>query len=181
MDTSAEDDCKLLDLLRGHDRQAYAQIFKKYWSKLYDFALIKTNEATTAEEIVQELFVTLWEKRESLRITNLRSYLFTAVRNRVIDHYRYTVHLPLDSIPEIAATDYPVFIGEMEAAIQQAIDQLPPKTRQIYILKRMEDKTTREISEQLGTPERTVEHHYSQAIRTLKALLAHLLSLLLVF
>ncbi len=132
-----------------------------------------------AEEIVQELFIHFWEKRRELRIGSLRSYLFVSVKNRIIDHYRQTTHARLDSVAELASTDYPMFLEELEAAIQNAVAQLPEKTQQIFRLRKFEDQTTREISERLAIPERTVEYHYTKARRTLKVLLAGFFSLLL--
>ena len=168
-------------LLNEQNNDAFAQIFQKYWQELYDFAFVKTQDADVSEEIVQELFVQLWEKRETLNIVNLRSYLFVSVKNRVIDHFRRTTHARLDSVADLAsATPYPLFLEELEAAISDALAQLPEKTQQIFRLKKFEDKTTREIAEQLAMPERTVEYHYTQATRTLKTLLNGFLSLCLV-
>jgi len=146
---------------------------------LYDFAYVKTQDADSSEEMVQELFVTLWEKRETLRIANLRSYLFVSVKNRVIDFYRRDIPAQLDAVPDLALpTEYPMFLEELEAALEEALAQLPEKTQQIFRLKKFEDKTTREIAERLAMPERTVEYHYTQAIRTLRASLSGFLTLL---
>ncbi len=126
------------------------------------------------------LFVKLWEKRLTLRIANLRRYLFASVKNRVIDYYRRDSLTPLDAIPDLASpAEYPMFLEELEAAIEEALMQMPEKTQQIFRLKKFEDCTTREVSEQLDMPERTVEYHYTQATRTLKTLLSGFLSLLL--
>ncbi|GHB54299.1 RNA polymerase sigma-70 factor [Persicitalea jodogahamensis] len=178
-ETHTDNDRELLSLLHQEDRQAFDLIFRKYWQELYDFAYIKTHDTDVAEEIVQELFVSFWEKRRTLQIGSLRSYLFVSVKNRVIDYYRRTTHDRLDTVTELASVDYPMFLDELEAAIQGAIAQLPEKTQKIFRMKKFEDKTTREISEYLAIPERTVEYHYTQATHTLKALLANFLSLLL--
>lgn len=169
----------MLSLISEQDNDAFARIFKKYWQELYDFAYIKTQDADVSEEIVQELFVNLWEKRQTLRVANLRSYLFVSVKNRVIDFYRRDIPAQLDAIPDLALpAEYPIFLEELEAAIEEALAQLPEKTQQIFRLKKFEDKTTREIAERLDMPERTVEYHYTQATRTLKSLLSGFLSLL---
>ncbi|WP_373512029.1 RNA polymerase sigma-70 factor [Persicitalea sp.] len=174
------DDAQLLTLLNEQNSDSFAQIFQKYWQELYDFAYLKTQDVDASEEIVQELFVQLWEKRKTLRIANLRSYLFVSVKNRVIDHYRQTTHARLDSIADLPSdTPYPLFLEELESAIGDALAQLPEKSQQIFRLKKFEDKTTREIAEMLAMPERTVEYHYTQAARTLKILLSGFLSLLI--
>ena len=133
-----------------------------------------------AAEIVQELFVHLWEKKEELTIRNLRSYLFMSVKNRIIDYYRRMTDARLDSIVDLATpTPYPLYLEELEAAIEEALAQLPEKSQQVFQLKQFENQTTREISQRLSMPERTVEYHYTQARRMLKTLLSNFFSLLI--
>jgi RNA polymerase sigma-70 factor (family 1) len=167
-------------LLKEQNSNAFDRIFRKYWQDLYDFTYVKTQDGDVAEEIVQELFVNLWEKREQLIIRNLRSYLFISVKNRIVDHYRRTADARLDSIAELATSaTYPLYLEELEAAFEKAIAQLPEKSQQIFNLKQFENKTTREISKRLSMPERTVEYHYTQATRTLRTLLGNFFSLLI--
>jgi RNA polymerase sigma-70 factor (family 1) len=166
-------------LLNEQHSTAIDRIFRKYWQELYDFAYIKTQDADVSEEIVQEVFIHLWEKRQELAIRNLRGYLFISVKNRIIDHFRQKTFARLDSIADIASTaSYPIYLEELEIAIEEAIAQLPENSRLVFNLKRFENQTTREISQRLSMPERTVEYHYTQAIRTLKALLGNFFSLL---
>jgi RNA polymerase sigma-70 factor (family 1) len=173
------DDSQLLDQLRSHDGVAFESLYSKYWKRLFDFARVKTRDTHVAEEIVQDLFVTLWEKRESLQVSNLQSYLFTAVRNKVIDYYKEKVFSELENLESVPAPDYPVFLDELEAAMQAAIFKLPEKTRQIFLLSRFENNTARQISMQLHIPERTVEYHITQALRALRIMLKeYMLSLL---
>lgn len=173
------DDNQLLEQLRSHDSLAFESLYGKYWKRLYDFAHIKTHNADVAEEIVQDLFVTVWEKRASLKINNLQSYLFTAVRNRVIDYYKEKIFSELEGIEKPSAPDYPLFLDELEAAMQSAVAQLPEKTKQIFVLNRFENKTARQISTLLHLPERTVEYHITQALRSLKVLLKEHIILIL--
>lgn len=165
------DDSRLLDQLRCHDSIAFESLYRKYWKRLYDFASAKTRDTNVAEEIVQDLFVNLWEKRESLQVVNLQSYLFTAVRNKVIDYYKEKIFSELENVETASVPDYPIFLDELEAAMQVAVAKLPEKTRQIFLLNRFESKTARQISMQLHIPERTVEYHITQALRALRILL----------
>jgi RNA polymerase sigma-70 factor (family 1) len=173
------DDPQLLDRLGCDDAQAFEEIYRRYWKRLHDFAYTKTRDADTAGEIVQDLFVNIWEKRSSLQVKNLQSYLFTAVRNRVIDHFKDKAFAALDDLDSPSEPDYPIFLDELEQAMQQAVGQLPEKTRRIFVLNRFEGNTVRQISSQLGMPERTVEYHITQALRTLKMLLKEFIFLLL--
>ena len=165
------DDSQLLDQVRSHNSIAFESLYEKYWKRLYDFAKAKTSDTYVAEEIVQDLFVTLWEKRESLQVANLQSYLFTAVRNKVIDYYKEKIFSELENIEPASAPDYPIFLDELEAAMQVAVSRLPEKTREIFLLNRFGSKTARQISVQLHIPERTVEYHITQALRALRVLL----------
>ncbi len=174
-------DSEILHGLKNHDEAVFEWLYRMYWQRLYDFAYVKTHDSNVSEEIVQELFVTLWEKRETLQILNFQSYLFTSVRNRVIDHYRQKVFDELESIEETAASDYPLFLEELEKALQEAVAQLPPKTQEIFRLNRFEGKTTRQISQQLHLSERAIEYHITQALRSLKTLLKDFLIVFMAF
>lgn len=173
------DDPQLLDRLGSDDPQAFEDIYRRYWQRLYDFACTKTRDTDTAEEIVQELFVTIWERRHSLQVKNLQSYLFTSVRNRIIDHFKDKAFAALDSVDPLSEPDYPLFLDELEQAMQQAVGQLPEKTRKIFVLSRFEGNTVRQIASLLGMPERTVEYHITQALRTLKTLLKEFIVVML--
>jgi len=175
------DEPQLLDRLGSDDPQAFEAIYKRYWKRLYDFAYTKTHDADTAAEVVQELFVALWERRRSLQISHLQSYLFTSVRNRVIDHFKDKAFTPLDSVDPLSEPDYPLFHDELEQAMQQAVEQLPEKTRKIFVLSRFEGNTVKQIASLLAMPERTVEYHITQAMRTLKTLLKDFIVLMLAF
>lgn len=172
-------DAEILRGLNNHDQAVFEWLYRMYWQRLYDFAYVKTHDSNISEEIVQELFITLWEKRETLQISNFQSYLFTSVRNRVIDFYRQKVFDELESIEDTVASDYPLFLEELEKALNDAISQLPPKTQEIFRLNRFEGQTTRQISEQLQLSERTIEYHITKALRTLKTLLKDFLSVIL--
>nr|WP_295929469.1 RNA polymerase sigma-70 factor [uncultured Dyadobacter sp.] len=174
------DDPQLLDRLGNDDPYAFEDIYRRYWKRLYDFAYAKTRDADTAGEIVQDLFVTLWEKRNSLQVKNLQGYLLTAVRNRVIDHYKSKAFATLDEIDSPSEPDYPLFLDELEQAMQLAIGQLPEKTRRIFVLNRFEGNTIRQISTELGVPERTVEYHITQALRALKTHLREFIFMVLI-
>ena len=173
------DDPQLLERLGSDDPQAFEDIYRRYWKQLYDFAHSKTRDADVSQEIIQELFVTLWEKRHSLQVKKLQSYLFTSVRNRIIDHFKDRAFAGLDTVDPLSEPEYPLFLDELEQAMQHAVGQLPEKTRKIFMLNRLEGNNVRQIASLLGMPERTVEYHITQAMRTLKTLLKEFIVLML--
>lgn len=165
-------------ILHKNDFEA---LYREYWQRLYDFALCKTHDKDVAEEIVQDLFVNIWEKRKELRVLNVQSYLFVSVRNKVINYYKQKVFADLDTANDTVAPDYPLFLEELEAALQSAMGQLPQKTHDIFLLNRFEGKSAREIAAKLHIPERTVEYHITQALRQLKVLLRNSTTFILTF
>ena len=161
------------------DEAAFERLYRMYWQRLYDFALCKVHDRDVAEEIIQDLFVTIWDKRDHFVVSNLKSYLFVSVRNRVIDYYKQRLFSDLESARDNAAPDYPLFLDELEARLHGAIDELPTKTREIFVLSKIEGKNAGEISKQLDLPLRTVEYHVTQAVRRLRTLLKNVATCLL--
>lgn len=153
------------------DEEAFEAIYREYWLRLYDFALAKVHDPDVAEEIVQDLFVNLWEKRKGLIVSNLSGYLFVAVRNRVMDYYKERLFSDLEAVDHVTAPDYPLFLDELENELEQAMGKLPGKTREIFMLSRLEGKSAGEISRKLNLPKRTVEYHITQALRQMKVFL----------
>jgi DNA-directed RNA polymerase specialized sigma24 family protein len=84
-------DERLVLLLLNEDQDAFAKIYEKYWKKLLGMAIYKTNDRVVAEEIVQELFVSLWEKRKSAVIHNLENYLFVSLKYLIIHHIKKVI------------------------------------------------------------------------------------------
>lgn len=152
------------------DESNFEAIYRENWRNLYDFIRMKIRDKDAAEEILQETFVNLWEKRDHLRIFNIRSYLYISVKNRIIDYFKQKLFADLSEVSDSPSPDYPYFLGELEELIKNAINDLPPKTREIFKLNRVEGRSVREISSLLNIPERTIEYHISQATKSLKTL-----------
>ena len=140
---------------------------------------------------MQDIFLRLWERRGSLRIDQVEAYLLTAIRYSIINHYKATLvqekyaGFAYTSFTEASfTTDEQLNLDELMNAVEQHLNDLPEKTSQIFRLNRLEYRSVKEISLQLNVPERTVEYHISQALRTLRHylrdyLLAGLLLILL--
>ncbi|GAB3882922.1 RNA polymerase sigma factor [Spirosoma agri] len=165
----------LVIYLRNGDQRAFREIYQRYWKKLYSIARHKVQDLASVEELVQDIFLRLWERRESLRIDRLDAYLTTAVRYAIINHYKATLVQEKYAGHAFAAyteasfiTDEQLDLDELINAVEQHLNELPEKTRQIFRLNRLECQTVKEISSQLNVPERTVEYHISQAIKTLR-------------
>lgn len=174
-DLSDFNESEVLYGLRNGSIEAFELIFKKYWERLYTEAMYKLKSHDEAEEIIQGIFVTLWEKRESLVINDLKSYLFVAVRNRVLNQIRskltrqqywdyYKAFIPQQK----DLTDDVVNYNGLTDALEDAINHLPQKSRDIFRLNRMEGKSVSEIADSLHLSEKAIEYHLTKSVKELK-------------
>lgn len=164
----------LIKLLLVGDGGAFEEIYRRYFNKLLRTAQFKIQSKEIAEELLQDLFISLWEKRDKIVIDNLEAYLNTSLKYLIINHIRRQILR--DRFIEYAANknepaetvDESIAFNELSIAIEKSIEKLPEKTRQIFTLNRLEYKSVKEISEQLSIPERTVEYHITQGLRTMR-------------
>lgn len=173
---SQENDLVLFDKVKSNDLPAYEIIFKKYIKELYRFAFSYVRDAQIAEEMAQEVFLYIWEKREQIEIqTTLKTYLYSAVKNKCLNYIK--LELPRQqSMGDISEVMLSVSTknkdeGENEQLkiyIQRAIDSLPKKCRQIFILSRNAGMTYEEIAEELDLSKKTVENQMGIALKKLR-------------
>lgn len=161
-------------LLFTGDAKAYEAIYRRYWRSLFSIATWKTNSQVAAEEMVQELFLRLWENRQKNLIENPEAYLKTALRYSVIGFIKAKLantQAELGEASEQAAdqlADTGVGLTELSAALENALNMLPQKTRLVFQMSRFEQRSTSEIASQLGLTDRAVEYHITQSLRLLR-------------
>ena len=169
-------DQKLATLLKQGDEYAYTEIFERYKVLLYKHAYRLLGDEDEANDIISDLFLVLWQKREILDLqVSLSSYLYGSIRNRVFDlmtHQKVIVRY-LDSIQEFVAqghyeTDERIRAKELAAIIEREIAALPPKMRQVFELSRKGDLSYKEIGEMLDITEGTVKQQVHNAVKTLR-------------
>ncbi len=164
-----------LTQLQAGDAEAFRALFVRYHPVLCRFAAGLLRDQAAAEEAVQELFLTLWEKRATLRIQgSVRYYLFTAARNRALNRVRAarrTLPLPPSAYEAPTADLDPsqlVGLDDLHAHLELAIRQLPSQAREAYRLRHTEQLAQREIAQQMNLSESTVEKHLARASRLLR-------------
>jgi RNA polymerase sigma-70 factor (family 1) len=167
------DENDLLNALRAGDEHAFSIIFKKYWQHLYRIAIVKVQSREVAEEIVQELLVTLWEKRNVLLINNLTHYLNASLKNRCIDHIRRNTTKEkywqyIKSYFPVMDVQDEVNAHELEEAIEKGMAGLPEKSRMIFTLNRVEGISNSEIAKRTNLSEKSVEYHITKSLKQLK-------------
>ncbi len=165
-----------IDALRQGDRQVFDALFRAYYEPLCNYACSMTDgDMDEAEDIVQERFFKLWEKRADFEISySVKSYLYKMVHNACLNRIRnektrtkYKVYNAgqIENNPVLHAEDG----FEVRGHIQKAIEKLPEQCRYVFELNRFEDLKYREIAEQLGISIKTVENHIGKALRLLRA------------
>ena len=169
-------DPEIYGRIKSGDRTAFEAFFKAHYSHLCAYAnkYVQNNDA--AEEIVQDLFVNFWQKKEELMITSsLPSYFFRAVHNSCLNYIKQrTVHRKHEEIilqetkdniyhEPFEPDDHP-----MEQTIRAAIDKLPPERRKIFIMNRFNELSYKEIAGKLGLSVKTVENQIGKALKFLR-------------
>ena len=175
-----------IDRLSKGEREAFEAVFRKYYGKVFNFisSIIKS---PYAEDISQDLFVRLWEKRESLAsVRSLDSYIYIMSRNAALDYVRK--HRSADLSGEIAEMESDFsqedmyFAAEKELAIRLAVAAMPDKRRRIFEMSRFEHLRNAEIAVRLKISPKTVEFHISRVLKVLRVRLKdYLLALLILF
>jgi RNA polymerase sigma-70 factor (family 1) len=165
-----------LDYLRRlnqGDERAFDALFRHYSALVYRFSYGYLKSRTDAEEIVQECFLKIWEKREQLRDdVPLKAYLFTTAHNAILNQLRRQQQR--NRFQTYSAGLAPGQVGneveftELESLYQAALEQLPPKRREIFILSRQQGLSYPEIAQQLNLSVKTVEAQMTQALKFLR-------------
>lgn len=177
VDYSALSDSELLILLLDSDHAAYEEIYNRYWILLYRHARKALQNAEAARDVVQDVFVMLWAKREELKInTSVPAFLYTVVRNKVLDIYKRNkvADNHLDSLKQFIdhgtnVTDHRVRERELTVIIEHEISLLPDRMREVFELKRKSNLSYKEIALQMGISELTVKTQMTKAIKVLRA------------
>lgn len=167
---------------------AYEQVFRLYYERLCNYANTLVRDMDEAEEVVQSMFLKLWEKREALDInSSLKSYLYRAVHNTCLNrvkHEQVKREYASQNAEQLQqnfsyASDLAIH-NELEGRIAEAIESLPEQCRAVFKLSRFEEFKYSEIAEHLGISVKTVENQMGKALRVLRTQLADYLAVLLV-
>lgn len=168
----------LLSALRQDNKEAFSLLFQKYYTDLVLFCGNFVRDKSSCEDIVQSIFLKLWNDRKSIRIeTSLKSYLLRAVRNSCFDEFRHLEIVrqyesdPDHSVLDSYDTENYILYSDLSAHLQQALDQLPAAYREAFEMNRFEGLKYREIAVRLNVSERTVEVRVGKALEMLRKLL----------
>jgi RNA polymerase sigma-70 factor (ECF subfamily) len=180
----------MIDKVKSNDEQAFELLFRKYYVHLCGFANKFISDTAEAEEIVQEVFLNIWRKRDQLKLNaEITPYLFRSVQNlcfnfvehkKVVDSYYAVITQVYQNSPEEFNTYDPVLYAELQQKIDEAVDSLPAECRKIFQMSRLERLKYTEIAERLGISMKTVETQMSRALTKLRAELKDFLTIVII-
>ena len=170
------EDKQILDLLKIGDEKAITMMYEKYAEKLYISAynMLKNKEAS--EDIIQEVFISIWNKKETLEVkTTLKSYLYACVAYKVYSHFRknkenFKVELleGFNTQVQYLNPETKLIQDEFINHINSIIDALPPRCKQVFQMSREEQLSHKEIALKLNISTKTIETHITKAIKALR-------------
>ncbi len=169
-------DAELIALLAKDDQAAFTEIYRRFWDKVFAVAFHRLNDQLEAEEVVQDVFFSLWKRRENLAIQySLNTYLSTAAKYQIISRQRKQYLQQQNSAATLQSNDSGVDSTQLwfsERELKQQLDyhieQLPEKCRIVFKMSREEFKSYAEIAAELGVSEKTVEAHITRALKILR-------------
>ncbi|MBO6524644.1 MAG: RNA polymerase sigma-70 factor [Balneolaceae bacterium] len=171
--TSEQDDPELLIAIKNGDHSAFKTFFEKHHSFLYHFLLKKGVSEQQAEDLVQQAFVMIWDKRDTIDETkSLRSYLFRIAYTRMLNVFRDTKKFDenADFTTEESGheTDQQVETQELGEAIEASISSMPEKRQAVFRLCFIQEFTYKEAAETLDVSVKTIENHMGLALKELR-------------
>ncbi len=190
------EDILLIQEIKIADKTAFKELYYKYFAALHTYAIKFVNSPEIAEEIVNDLFTAIWNKKLEIDITtSLKSYLYTAIRNRCISKLRQKkVHFQrIDNEDEYfdeSKIILPVsqenglsslIANEMEDKLMLAIDKLPNRCKEIFMMSRFKGLKQKEIAKEMNLSINTVEKQISRALQKLRDELKPYLPLIILF
>jgi len=168
---------EVLELLRESDRNAFNALFRQYSARLYYFAYGYLKSPEEAEEIVQDTFIRIWEKRESIDTAySFDGFIFTVAHNMILNRIRKIRNentckaiFAREAVSLQNATEQAVLTAELQRVQEEALVELPPKRKIIYQMIREDGMTYKQVAEKLNISVKTVETQMTEALKHFRA------------
>lgn len=175
------DETILLNELKKGNNDALEFLFKAYYPRLQGYALRFISDREVVKDVIQECFIKLWEKHESIQVISIQSLLFAMVRNScinylkhcsVVNQYRieYLANIGgeerLYNVDFLGDSDSPLLYEELKQEINFVIEQMPDRRKEIFLMSRFEGLKNREIAEKLNISTTAVEKHISKSLQS---------------
>lgn len=160
----------LLKSVKLEDGSSFEKIYKQYWSELYIYAFNVLPEREICEDIVQEIFIDLWVKRQDVFISDLNSYLYQSVKYQIFNQFRKSKYkkqllMKFNLINSQYKIDELYEMRELKMNIKSVISKLPKQRRLIFQMSRYEGLSNKQISENLNISLQTVKNQISESLK----------------
>ena len=185
-------DAQLVDKIKADDQAAFQYIFKRYYQELCNFALSYLKVEITSEEVVQEMFISIWEKRQKLKIqSSFKAYLFVSVKNRSLN-YLNSKTAQVSKKSHSTSSENPIQISddspddnmkdaELQALVSKAIQSLPARCQEIFKLNRIEGLSYQQVADHLNLSKKTIEAQMGIAFKKLREYIKQHREFILIF
>ena len=179
-------DDELIKLIAEDNEKAFEALFDRHWETAHFIARSKLKSREVAQEIVDDLFISFWQRRHTLQIDNFQHYLRVAIKYKVLTYIRlqlardkhfldYQEQLPVQSEETLKSVEY----NDLLRALEDGMKSLPEKTQEVFRLSRLEGRTVSEIANQLKVSEKAIEYHITRSRKELRFYLKDFLILFL--
>lgn len=165
----------LIALLKLGNEDAFTTLYNLYWAKVHNFSCLYITSDAEVEEVVQEVFVKLWEARSFIREDDsFKGFLFIITRNIIFNQFRKSFNetaykmTVLNSIDDSYDIEDEMDASDLKIYIDKLINELPARQKEVFRLSREEHLSYREISDRLSISEKTVERHINEALKFLR-------------
>ncbi|WP_430817749.1 RNA polymerase sigma-70 factor [Carboxylicivirga sp. RSCT41] len=170
------------DLIRSGDEEAFERVYKTFFNSLYFFAIQYVDKKAEAENLVQETFLSLWLKKESIEgqsSGSVRSWLYTTLKNKCLNHlekesnkHQYNIYerqkqkVNIDILEQMQISD--VTFTEIEKLLYEALEEMPEQCRRVFELSRFKGMKNKEIAHELDISLKAVEANMTRALKALR-------------
>lgn len=168
-------DEQLVNLIVEDNKNAFEEVYRRYWYKLFGVAYHEIGTREEAEELVHDLFESLWNRRHQLNIRLLSAYLVVSIKHLTtnyiksqITNRKFQEYLIFNEIRQSHATEEVVHFLELSDAVEEAMKKLPEKTCEVFKMSRFENQSVKEIAIQLNLSEKAVEYHITKSLKLLR-------------
>jgi len=169
------DDKHLVSRLKVGDKKAFEKIFRKYREKIYYFAIRYYNSPEDAENVVQDVFIKLWDEREGVKEElSLNNYIYTIAKNHLFNLQRKKINEKayrnyiVDHLVHSSNLENELIYADLKKNIDKVIDELPAQRKKVFIMSNKEGVSNKELAALMNLSVRTIEVHKSLALQTIR-------------
>ncbi|MBT1704618.1 RNA polymerase sigma factor [Chryseosolibacter indicus] len=179
-------DEELIRIVRNDSKDAFAELFNRHWENVYNMIYSRIKDVAVTEEMTQEIFMKLWDKRSDLSIDNFSAYLYSCVKYKCINYIEskitqkkhwehYKTFLPRHD----ESTSKAIAFNELNEALEKGLATIPKQSKLIFKLNKLEGWSVKEIAEKMNLSEKAIQYHLTKSAKELRLYLKDFVSILI--